>query len=1547
MAEQNNGMQVVLMEPTGKLQTIWLPEGKPQGRYTFQCEPLASFRIEAKNGCWHAACGETMRFVNCPSDKMYDVALADHMVLVIRRFRDEDMDGSEFFIYVEEMSPERKIFCNYEISDASQISIGRNTTNDISYNNQMVSGTHALLSRTQDGWVITDNDSLNGVYVNNQRVKSALLKLGDVVFIVGLRIIIGVNFISLNCLGREIRLNDYKMKPLRPKLAKLCGEMRDDGLFNRQPRRRLALKQETIVIEGPPMSMNGNKMPLVLRMGSSMVMGTKSLISGNATMMLSSVLFPLLSNRYTDKERKEYEERRTVTYLKYLNRKEEEINREREEEERILRINYPALSDVLKFSCNSERLWERQKTDDDFLLLRIGTGDLPLLAKIDYPKERFSVEEDPLEQKMYALAEMPVFINDVPIQTSLLTDYVSGVSGAEQMRLAFVRHMVLYLVLTHSYDEVKVVFLGDEEQIRQFEFLRFIPHTWNDQRTVRFLAASESEAYQIGEFLKSELEEDLTGTGPQKNFLKRRPYYVVFAADKRLFDTMEILKDVLNADQNVGVSIVAAFENIPKECTKVFQMNATGQNSVSYIKQPERENDCFILDPVDDEKIQSSTLALANTSLRFLAQTYSLPKTYTFLEMFGVGRVEHLNVLERWRQSNPIKSLATPVGVATDGSVFNLDLHQKFQGPHGLVAGMTGSGKSEFLITYILSLAINYSPDEVAFVLIDYKGGGLAGAFDAPEKGLHLPHLVGTITNLDGAAIQRSMKSIQSELLRRQRIFREAKSLSDEGSVDIYSYQRLYRAGKVAEPLPHLFLISDEFAELKAQEPEFMDSLISAARIGRSLGIHLILATQKPAGVVNDQIRSNTKFRVCLRVQDKADSNDMLKRPDAAELKDTGRFYLQVGYNELFAMGQSAWAGAAYEPQDEIVTRPDDSVMVIDNVGQKLCAARPKVDKRDSGMTQLVAVVKHLSEIAATNGIHSKQLWQPELPKVFDLEELRQGEPIEECDPMTVYLGLLDDPENQKQFPMRIDFRTCQNLLVVGDSGSGKTVLIQNILFSLAKQLTPQKFNFYILDYSSRLLKLFKPLPHCGAVLQEEDSGSLDEFFKLIYSIITQRKQLFSELEIDSFEAARSIKDIPLVLVVIDNFAGLTASKIGEAQSFKLQSYIKDCANYGVKFVIACSHLNEAPSRIRQELGSRICLHMKDKYDYSEILGCKVSYIPPEIPGRGLVNNDGVPLEFQSASILAGTTDKIRTQYIKDVISELCLNFGSKAEAQRLPVFSETATYEDFARQFKRGRIPLGYSKRTGKPIALPLKQFSALSLYFGNILGVRPILENIVYAANREGMDLWIVKREKNSAFECNEQGEPGICGSKNVKLFSLGAQSIDKLRCMLTTEIAERNKLLQEYCASNGMVGEAEELYRKVFGFLRESTAPIMLLVECFADFCVSVDSISALVFDKCFCVAQRRNIYVIGCFEPEDHKRITSRSLYYGFNPEANIILFGGQFEKQDICILPDVGNLKKVLPFNSGLMNYQGLFYPILMPCGELHSEEVDEDEQSIF
>ena len=211
----------------------------------------------------------------------------------------------------------------------------------------------------------------------------------------------------------------------------------------------------------------------------------------------------------------------------------------------------------------------------------------------------------------------------------------------------------------------------------------------------------------------------------------------------------------------------------------------------------------------------------------------------TFFDMLRCGNVAQLNALVRWKSSNPVKTLAAPLGVNKDGSLLHLDIHQKAHGPHGLIAGTTGSGKSELIITYLLSVAACYDPLEVGFVLIDYKGGGMSDTLKA------LPHVVGVIDNLGGRqSIHRAMVSITNELKRRQRIFKETGERLTMKNLDIHEYQGLYRAGKVDEPLQHLIIVSDEFAELKQQEPEFMDDLVSAARIGRSLGVHLILATQ-------------------------------------------------------------------------------------------------------------------------------------------------------------------------------------------------------------------------------------------------------------------------------------------------------------------------------------------------------------------------------------------------------------------------------------------------------------------------------------------------------------------------------------------------------------------------------------------------------------------------------------------------------------------------------------------------------------------------------
>ncbi|EGC23774.1 FtsK/SpoIIIE family protein, partial [Streptococcus sanguinis SK405] len=251
-----------------------------------------------------------------------------------------------------------------------------------------------------------------------------------------------------------------------------------------------------------------------------------------------------------------------------------------------------------------------------------------------------------------------------------------------------------------------------------------------------------------------------------------------------------------------------------------------------------------------------------------------------------------------------------------------LNLHEKAHGPHGLIAGTTGSGKSETIQSYILSLAVNFHPHDVAFLLIDYKGGGMANFFK------NLPHLLGTITNLDGAQSMRALASINAEIHRRERLFREFEVNH------INQYQKKFKNGEATEPLPHLFLISDEFAELKVNQPDFIKELVSIARVGRSLGVHLILATQKPSGVVDDQIWSNSRFKLALKVADRTDSMEMLKTPDAAEITQTGRAYLQVGNNEVYELFQSAWSGADYQPDKDELGIEDHTIYLINDLGQ-------------------------------------------------------------------------------------------------------------------------------------------------------------------------------------------------------------------------------------------------------------------------------------------------------------------------------------------------------------------------------------------------------------------------------------------------------------------------------------------------------------------------------------------------------------------------------------------------------------------------------------
>lgn len=1546
-----NGLQVTILSSNSGLKNVVLP-WPPKGSYFFDSTDalhLGKFlSVREERGKWTAHCMKPAFIRNIRGEVCYQIELMHGGICWL-----ENADDT-YALYTEFSNRKTNIFHNYRAQRFTDITIGRTPENDIQYSNSFVSRHHAILYWDKNNWIIRDNGSTNGLYVNNMRVEKAALHTGDSIFIMGLRINIGIGFLSINDENGRIRFssklrriteNDRNMFPEKP-----YNHSHSEELFNRLPRKREALNPEPIIIEAPPMKINDNGIPLVLRMGGSMVMSSAALLAGNITSMISSVFFPVLTQKYTKKQKEEYEAKRQEKYRKYLIGKKALIEKEVQYEKRILAKNYQELSQILLYAEDGKRLWERRVVDDDFLEIRIGYGRIPMLAERRYPERRFEMDEDNLLDLMYELAERPYFLEDAPIMTSFIENYVSGVTGSHNLVIAFMKRLIMQLTILHSYEEMKLVILGKEDDLHCIRLVRFLPHIWNDQKDFRFLATSTAEASQISEYLKNELETDIQSPRELKKILKERPYYVVIAFDKKIFDSMEIFKDVMKCDKSCGISVITAFDELPKECMNVYELHQSGKHSIVHLNQIENPDSVFQMDECSQEEVEHCLKIICNTSLRVVSQAYSLPKMVTFLEMYGVGNVEQLNPKKRWSENNPLKSLSAPIGIATDGSLFTLDLHEKCQGPHGLIAGMTGSGKSEFIITYILSLAVNYSPEEVAFILIDYKGGGLAGAFEDEARGIHLPHLVGTITNLDGNAIHRAMMALQSELKRRQRIFNEAKTIADEGTMDIYGYQRLYRNGKVKEPLPHLFVISDEFAELKAQEPDFMDDLISTARIGRSLGVHLILATQKPAGVVDDQINSNSKFRVCLKVQTRADSDDMLRRPDAAEIKETGRFYLQVGFNEFFAYGQSAWCGAAYEPQDKVIVHRDDVVQFIDGTGQSVVQVKPEVKNNDSGITQLVAIVKYLSRFAEKEEIAPRKLWLDPMPDIIKAQSYCRLSEDERKEGLSIVakVALIDDTENQTQLPLILDFQKSQNLMIVGTAKTGKTTVVETLLYSLMENYTPEDVNYYILDYAGRMLSVFNHTPFCGGVWGEGDEKEAEKLFQMLEEIISERKTLFFKAAANSFEAYLEVEKIPMIFVVIDNVIGLRAWEKGDAIYYKLNQIMRDGNYVGIKFVITAASEDDIYYSIRQELDLRLVLSAKNRYEYGDILGLRSAIEPSRLPGRGMCKYNDRALEMQIVRYTVEGSERKRVMSLKEYVENQGKRHIQSKPARKIQVVDETETYESFCADIPLGRIPLGYSVSDAKKISIPLKQLQCMTLYFGNPTGVLPVMTNYISAAVREHMHFIIVKGY-SSVFDTETVRTLLADSASNVTTLSCTTEDSDRfVECMIE-EVNYRKEYRNRFCEANGLSTEGKDTMKLCGGYICNNTYPLMVIFEDIADFCKNASDACHQVMRQIMNNGIGYNYYFIACYYPESDSEVDDDSIHISFNPDRFVLLYGGQFDKQDLVSLPysyrDIN--KPSRQYNNCLMQYHGGLYPVLTPCGNLNKRTGDPDDEEII
>ena len=1216
----------------------------------------------------------------------------------------------------------------------TELLIGTDNRADIVFNYPLVSRQQAKLINNNGTWIIQDLNSKYGTYVNNTAVTSKQLEYGDIVFIMGLKIVLMKDTLIINNIKNHLKVNEGSFEVVGEFVQKQTEFdnpdeegiefYKEDDYFYRAPRFKTGIEDAIITIDPPPGKEEEDKTPAIFTVGPMLTMGMMSMTMGynalagvlngtmdigpamptlimSSAMLATMLLWPTLQRRYQKKQRKKREEERLKKYHEYLESKKEKIQTEIKIQRQILIDNYLPLSQTKEIIYQKKRsLWERELEQEDFLDLRLGVGSSELRGSINAPEEHFSLKDDDLLQEVYEIGATSKILENVPISLNFVQKNIVAVIGTGLNKQGFIEGLILQMITYHSYEDLKIVVLTNDQNEENWDYLKIAPHNWDNNRTFRYFATNLDEAKEISLELEKEVQSrkfvDSNGTMDlsENDYHHYKPYYLIITDDYKLVRDIELVKDVSDMPVNYGFSMIVIsprLVNIPNEC-KTFISIGDKKSGVFESELVSNKQKEFVADFDPTLDMHECCKIIANIPIDIARENRTLPQSISFLEMYNVGMIEQLNILNRWKSNDPTKSLQASVGVDKSRELFKLDLHEKAHGPHGLIAGMTGSGKSEFIITYILSMALNYHPYEVSFVLIDYKGGGLTGAFENKETGMKLPHLAGTITNLDTVEMNRSLASIQSELRKRQRLFNEARDKLNESTIDIYKYQSLYRRGLVSNPISHLFIISDEFAELKDQRPEFMDQLISTARIGRSLGVHLILATQKPSGVVNDQIWSNSKFRICLRVQDKSDSMDMIKCPDAAELKTTGRFYLQVGYNELFAMGQAAWAGAQYYPTEKRKKKIDQSINIVDNVGGIVKSLDTKSNDviAPSQGEEITNIIKYIVEQAAHENVSIDQLWLDRIPDVIYIDKLKEKYGYHTIkNNINPIIGEYDDPDNQRQNILTLPLSADGNTIIFGAAGSGKELMLSSIIYSTISTHDTKEVNFYIMDFGAETLTMFREAPHVGEVILSNDAEKIANLFKYLTAVIEERKKIFVDYNGSyDFYINHGGKQIPMLVVVINNVEAFLETY----QDYEdlLGQMTRDCLKYGVVFILSTNGPNTVRYRLRQNFKQNVVLQFNDPMDYSSVLPGVRKKEPSKSFGRGLIALDAI-YEFQTAYSYA---EEKMTDYIKVISTKL--NEICDFKAAKIPILPEVVNKE-FVNDYlgSINTIPVGVEKET------------------------------------------------------------------------------------------------------------------------------------------------------------------------------------------------------------------------------------------------------------
>ncbi|MBB2890043.1 FtsK/SpoIIIE domain-containing protein [Flexivirga oryzae] len=1079
--------------------------------------------------------------------------------------------------------------------------IGRGPSSSLVLSDPGLSRTHLVVGVDQGRAMVSDAGSTNGSRIDDHRLDPER----PVEVRAGQRLRVGNTTIALE---RALHVAEAVATDESCRIR-----------FQRAPRVPLRLTATTLERPTPPVKPERHRVPWPLIVLPMLVAVGMVLLLHNAMFLMFALLGPVmmigqhLSDRQGGASRVRQQRAEYATALTLLADTRRGVSTD---ELTIRRRIAPPISDALRAAATRDsRLWARSPTHDDYLSCRIGIGTIPSLIQVSgggAPPETVTLLE-------------------APITLCLNDSRIIGLTGQPIERLRLAHGLLLQLAAWQSPRFLRLIVVCDSAASRaRWDWAADLPHVTpgpHAPSTILDLETDETSCQKLLSDLSPECDDNASITDRDRPAVST---VLVLDGWDTLGKRAEVT-ELLAATKRGGIAIIALGDaaDLPAECAASIEVRSSMSVVVSGAVNA---SGCPDL-PLPD---------LSHTFARLLAQVCdatpdvdagAAPDRAALLDVWradGCDPTDASNVVDHWVAQR--RSTVAPLGVSAEGSLL-LDLAA--DGPHALVAGTTGAGKSELLQSLVTSLAVANRPDEMCFVLVDYKGGA------AFQDCANLPHTLGLVTDLDAHLTARALTSLGAEVRRREQL------LGHAGAKDIEDYLRL----PDLPPLPRLVLVIDEFRVLAEEMPDFISGLVRLAAVGRSLGIHLVLATQRPAGVISADIRANVNLRIALRVRDDADSQDVIETGLAAGISSAspGRAILRTGGSRPLTFQTARIGGRSVGERADIEV---SKVVSAVSAPTLLSAARTADGPTD--LQRVVAAIRCASEQLGVTP--PKSPWLPPLSEAVTTADLTgpahgiQGAP---CGTDAIPFGLLDLPHEQTTRTVSWDLEADGHLAVIGGPRSGRTSLLRTLAVQAALTWPTEGFAIYVVDTESAL-GVLTGLPQCGAVIERDDVGRITALVQWLSNEIRSRRQQFARESVTEFsEHLRGGGTLPRILLLVDGWEALNdvseEATLGRMTDELLQ-VIRDGPAVGL-YAAASGGRALGTGRVASDFSSRLVLDLADRSDVV-LLGMREADLPAAMPpGRAVICP--AALELQVALPTDDPSGTVVAQYISRISGKM------------------------------------------------------------------------------------------------------------------------------------------------------------------------------------------------------------------------------------------------------------------------------------------------------